>query len=316
MKFFTFSVLYLLSFSLTAQLVNKGDVKISNGTILYISGIDFVNDNGTDHTWSNDGTFIFKGDNFTNDGTMDADAVGTTEFSGDNEQNIYGTSIAYFHNLNINNANNSVIQNYIVDTDNMDVSDGASDFDYKVVTDQALFVNDVITLNGDVRLMGTAQLVQTHTGATANTGTKYIWMDQQGTADQYWYNYWSSPVNRDGEWQVGYLKDGATGDDVTQDSYPTVQIAYNTNATEDLPAQTEHPVYLNSYWMWVFRNGADGTYDGWIQVKHNGPIYPGEGYTMKGPGVDKDLNTANSDTPPLIMKVGLFRDSQMMEIIV
>ena len=75
-----------LSFSALGQFINKGDVKISSGTTVYIQGVDFVNDNGTTHTWSNDGQFIFKGDNFTNNGTMDdTSTTGSTEFSGSNE---------------------------------------------------------------------------------------------------------------------------------------------------------------------------------------------------------------------------------------
>ncbi len=296
MKLFYFSIITLWSLALSAQLTNKGDFKITSGSTVYISGLDIVNDNGTSHIWSNDGHFIFKGDNFTNNGTMDAAATGTTEFSGVNQQAIKGTSTAYFHNLNINNANNAVVQESIVDTDNMTVSDGAVDFDYKVLTDKSLTVNDVATLNGDVRMEGSAQLIQTHAGVSNNTGGKYLWIDQQGTTNQYWYNYWSAPVNRGGVWRMMYLKDGAQGDNVNQNKYPDVQIISNNNATNDLPGQT-HPVTLNAYWVYAFKNALDGSYQGWYDnhIQQNGTVSPGEGYTMKGPGVDKDLNAANGN---------------------
>ncbi len=292
MKILYFVFLSFLSLGLQAQLVNKGDLKIMPGTTLYVSGIDVTNDNGTNHIWSNDGNFIFKGDNFTNNGTMDADGTGTTEFSGANLQHILGSEIAYFHNLNISNANNSVFQEAFVDADNLTVNDGAADFDYRVFTDYSLTVNDNVTLNGDLRLSGTSQLLQTHAGTTANTGDKYIWIDQQGTTNQYWYNYWSAPVNQNGVWKVRMLRDGAQGDDVDQSKYPLINIVDNRNATSDLPAQS-HPVYLNAYWMWSFPNGPDGSYTGWVHIKQNGALNPGEGYTMKGPGVDANLNSAN-----------------------
>ena len=296
MKKILFIALITLSASLSAQVINKGDVKISSGTTFYIEGVDFVNDNAG-HTWSNDGQVIFKGDNFTNNGTMDAAATGTTEFSGTNEQNILGTQTANFHNLNVNNANNSVVQQSMVETDNMSLSDGSKDFDYKVNTDKALTVNDALTTNGDLRLKGTSQLVQTHTGTTSNSGSKYIWIDQQGTTNQYWYNYWSAPVNQSGVWKVMYLRDGAQGDDEQQSTYPQIRYVDNTQATGDLPAQS-HPVYLNAYWMYAFKNGPDGTYQGWIDnhIKQNGSVNPGEGYTMKGPGVDASLNVANGNS--------------------
>ncbi len=295
MKLFFSSVLSFLFLTLNAQLINKGDLKISAGSTLYVSGLDVINDNGNTYTWSNNGNFIFKGDNFTNNGTMDATATGSTEFSGANQQTINGTSVAYFHNLNINNANNSVIQNSFVDTDNMTVSDGAKDFDYKVATDKSLTVNDALTTNGDIRFIGTSQLLQTHTGATSNTGTKYIWIDQQGTTNQYYYNYWSAPVNQGGVWKMMYLRDGALGDDNLQSKYPQVQIVDNQNATSDLPPQTAHPVYLNAQWVYAFKNDLDNSYQGWYNnhIKQNGTVVPGEGYTMKGPGVDQNLNAAN-----------------------
>ncbi len=295
MKLFYFSIISLFSIGLSAQLINKGDLKIMSGTTLYVSGIDVTNDNGTSYTWSNDGNFVFKGDNFTNNGTMDANATGTTEFSGVNEQHILGTEVAYFHNLNISNANNSVIQESFVDTDNMTVNDGTTDFDYKVFTDKSLTVNDAVTLNGDLRMMGTAQLMQTHTGVTANTGGKYLWIDQQGTTNQYWYNYWSAPVNQSGVWKVRMLRDGAQGDDIDQGKYPQIAITDNANATNDLPTQA-HPVTLNAYWMWSFPNGPDDSYAGWVHIRQNGSLNPGEAYTMKGPGVDAALNAANGSS--------------------
>ena len=279
-------------FSINAQFINKGDLKISSGTTLYVTGIDITNDNGTSHTWSNDGTVVFKGDNFTNDGTMDDSANGTTEFSGPNEQRIKGTSVSYFHNLNIDNTNNSVIQESFVDSDNMTVSDGSKDFDYKVATDKSLTVNDALTTNGDIRLMGTSQLVQTHTGATSNGGSKYIWIDQQGTTNQYRYNFWSAPVNRGGSWQMGYLKDGAQGDDDTQSTYPTINTTSSTAATNDI-TNTSHPVTLNEYWVWTY-NGLDNNASSWIHLQSSTAVNPGEGYTMKGPGVKGDLTDGNA----------------------
>ena len=280
--------------TLNAQLINKGDLKITSGTTLYVTGTGITNDNGS-HVWSNDGTVVFKGDTFTNNGTMDdTSTTGTTEFSGTNQQNITGTSTSNFHNLNINNTNNSVVQQSTVATDNMTVSDGSVDFDYKVATDLSLTVNDVLTTNGDIRLIGTSQLVQTHTGATSNGGSKYIWIDQQGTTNQYRFNYWSSPVNQGGTWQMGYLKDGAQGDDDTKTSYPTILTTSSTAATGDI-SNTSHPVTLNEYWVWTY-NGLDNNNSSWIHLQSSTAVSPGVGYTMKGPGVKGDLTNGNGSS--------------------
>ena len=222
---------------------------------------------------------------------MDSGANGTTEFSGANQQTITGTSTAYFHNLNINNSSNSVVQQSMIETDNMTVSDGSKDFDYKVATDKALTVNDALITDGDIRFMGTSQLVQTHTGTTSNSGSGYIWIDQQGTTNQYRYNYWSSPVNRGGIWQMGYLKDGALGDDDTKASYDDIGTLDSGANSNDLPAQS-HPVTLNSHWVYTFY-GPDGDYASWSHVGDTGSLSPGEGYTMKGPGVTASLANGN-----------------------
>jgi len=277
-----------------AQLTNKGDVKIMSGTTVYVNGLDLVNDNGS-HVWSNDGTLVFKGNNFTNNGTMDDNAGGTTEFSGDNEQFINGSNTAYFHQLNISNSNNSVNQETMVDTDNMDVSDGAEDFDYKVITDKALFVHDALTVNGDIRLKGSSQLIQTHSNTSQVSGSKYLWVDQQGTSNQYRYNFWSSPVNQSGSWKLDYLRDGATGDDENQSNYPLVNyIVDGSNGTGDINNEGgSHPVTLNAYWIWTLKNGPDASNAGWGNIQNTGEVYPGEGYTMKGPGVKADLTNGN-----------------------
>ncbi len=295
MKTFISFFAFLLTFIMTGQLVNKGNLVVSSGTTLYINNLDVLNDNGTSYVWSNNGTVIVKGGNFTNNGTMDATSSGTTEFSGNTEQHIKGTAIAYFNNLYINNANNAVIQDFLIESNNITVENGAADFDYKVSNGQSLTVRNAAALNGDLRLIGTAQLVQTHTGTTSNSGTQYLWVDQQGTTNQYYYNYWSAPVNRGGVWRMMYLKDGALGDNIDQTKYPDVQIVSNSNATSDLPAQTAHPVALNAYWVYGFKNGLDGGYQGWYDnhLQQNGTTNPGEGYTMKGPGVDANLNAAN-----------------------
>ncbi|HFX17511.1 MAG TPA: hypothetical protein ENK64_00015, partial [Flavobacteriales bacterium] len=298
MKYIPLKLLFFLfvTNTLVAQIVNKGDIKISWGTNVYISGLDIINDN-SGHLWSNNGTVIFKGDNFTNDGDMDANATGTTEFSGANEQYINGSNTAYFHNLVVNNTNNSVIQQTFVDADNLRVNDGAKDFDYKVVNDKSLTVNDVVTSNGDIRMIGTAQLIQTHPGASSNSGSKYLWIDQSGTTNQYWYNYWSAPVNQSGLWKIIYLRDGAEGDDNNISKYPLIQTIVSSAPSNDLPTQISHPVTLNAYWIFGFKNGLDGDYQTWFDnhLQDTGTVTPGEGYTMKGPGVDANLNNGNGN---------------------
>ncbi len=276
-------------------LINETTFYIAPGSTVYLSGVDFLNDVGA--TYTNEGELYFGGVNFTNDGTMTQTTQGTSTFFGSTDQSIKGTQVANFNHLIIDHTDGMVTQEENeVHTNIMTVNDGGADFDYRVQDAYPLYIQDALTIDGDIRLIGDAQLVQTHTGISQVTGTGFLWKDQQGTTNQYMYNYWSSPVNQGGVWKAGYLKDGALGDNLTQASYGDIRWADNYNATGDLPAQS-HPVYINAYWIYAFINGVDGSYDGWTDnhIKNTGTINPGEGYTMKGPGVDKDLNPANGD---------------------
>ncbi len=291
------SLFFLLFVSLSGfaqiTLINQGTFYVSPGTTVYLSGVDLQNSAGA--TYTNEGDFYFAGTTFTNNGTMTQTTQGTTTFTGSNDQLIKGSEIANFNHLIINHTDGMVTQEENeVHTNVMTVNDGGADFDYRVQDAFPLYIQDNLTIDGDIRLIGDAQLVQTHTGSSQVSGTKYIWKDQQGTSNQYMYNYWSAPVNRGGIWKARYLKDGALGDNISQASYGDIRWADNYNATGDLPVQS-HPVYLNAYWIYAFRNGPDGSYDGWFDnhIKHTGNLNPAEGYTMKGPGVDKDLNPAN-----------------------
>jgi len=299
LPFYTlFFVLFLKSFQLQAQLTNKGNFIISSNspTYVYINGIDLINDNGTTYTYKNEGNVIFTGANFVNNGTMVQTMQGVTKLTGNNAQNIKGTQAAYFNNLVVDNTSNTVTQvENDVHTNAMTVNDGTADFDYKVNDGFPLYVKDALTTNGDIRLVGEAQLIQTHTGTSQVSGSKYIWIDQQGTTNQYYYNYWSAPVNRNSVWKVSYLKDGANGDNMQKSTYGDIQTVNNTNSVNDLPAQTSHPVFLNAYWFYAFKNGAADSSQGWVDnhIQDTGTVNPAEGYTMKGPGVDAFLQAAN-----------------------
>ncbi len=290
---FLFFIFISLSGFAQITLINKGTFYVSPGTTVYLSGVNLLNDAGA--TYTNEGNFYFAGTTFTNNGSMTQTTQGTTTFTGSSDQSIKGSEIANFNQLIIDHTDGMVTQEENeVHTNTMTINDGNADFDYRTADALPLYVQDNLVVDGDLRLIGEAQLIQTHTGTSLVSGTKYIWKDQQGTSNQYMYNYWSSPVNRGGIWKARFLKDGALGDDLTQSSYGDIRWADNYNATGDLPTQS-HPVYLNAYWIYAFRNGLDGSYDGWFDnhIKHTGTLNPAEGYTMKGPGVDKDLNPAN-----------------------
>ncbi len=295
-------LLFFLSFSSFGQiqLTNQGTFYISPGTDVALAGVDLLNAAGA--TYTNEGNLYFAGTLFTNNGTMTQTNVGTTTFTGNTDQSIKGTSIAYFNQLIIDHSglNGMVTQEENeVHTNSMQILNGNSDFDYRIQDGFPLYVSNNLDIgtSADLRLIGEAQLIQTHTGGSQVTGAGFLWKDQQGTTNQYMYNYWSAPVNRGGIWKARFLKDEALGNNISKSNYGDIRWADNTNATSDLPSQS-HPVYLNANWVYTFRNGLDGSYDAWFagHIKNTGSVNPAEGYTMKGPGVDKDLNAANGNS--------------------
>lgn len=131
-----------------------------------------------------------------------------------------------------------------------------------------LEVDNQIEINGTIDLLGEAQLIQNHMNTTSNSGTGELRVSQQGVSNLNNYNYWSSPVNRSGAWQIGYLEDG--------NGVVNFTTAANANPTTS-------PITLSSRWLYDF-NAVSGEYAGWNVLTTTSNLTPGRGYTMKGSG--------------------------------
>lgn len=131
-----------------------------------------------------------------------------------------------------------------------------------------LEVENQVEINGEIDLLGEAQLIQNHTNTTSNSGTGFLKLRQQGTSNTYNYNYWSAPVNTSGSWQIGNLED-ANG-------------VVNFHAAFDANPSTT-PITLSNRWLYDF-NAVSGEYAGWNFLSPTSTLTPGRGYTMKGSG--------------------------------
>lgn len=135
-----------------------------------------------------------------------------------------------------------------------------------VIDGVLLEVEDDMTIYGTLDLNGEAQLIQNHTGPTTNSGSGVLIKRQQGTNNLYNYNYWSSPVNTGGLWQIGNLED--------------VDGVINFHTNPDADSSTT-PITLSSRWLYQF-NGTEEDYSQWSALTTTSNIAPGIGYTMKG----------------------------------
>lgn len=154
-----------------------------------------------------------------------------------------------------------------------------------------------LELDGTIDLEDESQLVQTENSILDQDSGGYIERDQQGTANSFNYNYWSSSVgtttplgiNQKGSGVaninsshklVAILFDG-TGADGTGGALPYPKEINFQPKYWAADAGITTPIIISSYWLYTF-NGADNNYGAWKPIDENTMLLAGEGYTMKG----------------------------------
>ena len=157
------------------------------------------------------------------------------------------------------------------------VKDGS----YVFMTNQYMTVTQDVNLNntGNFYLRNTSQLLQKGSGASINTGTGKLSVFQEGTVNNFQYNYWCSPVGN-----------GAAGNPfgVALLNRPTGLIT--STAAEILPTNNYNgtttggagsTMQIAPYWIWKFVS-LSPVYANWQYIGSTQAINPGEGFTMKG----------------------------------
>lgn len=158
---------------------------------------------------------------------------------------------------------------------------------------QELKNNWYLELDGAIDLEDESQLVQTENSMLDQDSGGYIERDQQGTANSFNYNYWSSSV---GEITPLGINQKGIGTASTNESYTLNNVLMDgTLASEpnkygvinfqpaywSADAGITNPIIISSYWLYTF-NGTDNSYGAWKSINKNTPLIAGEGYTMKG----------------------------------
>lgn len=157
------------------------------------------------------------------------------------------------------------------------VKDGS----YVFMTNQYMTVMQDVNLNntGNFYLRNTSQLLQKGSGASVNSGTGKLSVFQEGTVNNFQYNYWCSPVGS-----------GAAGNPfgVSLLNRPTGLIT--STAAEILPIGNYNgttaggaggTMQIAPYWIWKFVS-LSPVYANWQHVANTVTLNPGEGFTMKG----------------------------------
>lgn len=152
-----------------------------------------------------------------------------------------------------------------------------------------IFVKDYVelnTANSTVFLRNEGQLLQGSTASGGvNRGVGFVSVFQEGTANNYGYNYWCSPV--------GVPSAGAGNNafvlnqvvkrptDITNMQTPTFTSSYNGSSTNSA---------LSISNRWIYKYTASNNYSNWSYVGDSGSVSSGLGFTMKG--VSGDDTTA------------------------
>lgn len=147
------------------------------------------------------------------------------------------------------------------------------------VNNEQVFITSDLELNAansNFYLRNEGQLLQGTAGAGANKGVGALSAYQEGTSNNYGYNYWCSPVGvpaagaGNNAFGIGQLKrpSGVT-------TYGGESIISSLDGTS-----TNSTLAISDRWIYKFINS--NLYSSWVYVGSASTINAGEGFTMKG----------------------------------
>ncbi len=166
---------------------------------------------------------------------------------------------------------------------------------YVYVADKYLYVQQDVNIQntGNLYLRNESQLLQAKTGSSANAGAGKLSVFQEGTVNNFAYNYWCSPVGN------SITASGNETFGITMLNQPTSAIV-STPATM-LSMSTNNGVAnpLGISQGWIFKYLSSSLYSQWFGVYSASTLNPGEGFTMKGTaGTDATFTDAGVTNNP------------------
>lgn len=129
--------------------------------------------------------------------------------------------------------------------------------------------------NGHVYLRDESQLLQKTTSTSTNSGLGNLSLFQEGTVNNFQYNYWCSPVG------ASSASVGNSPFSITQFHRPTGLITGDPAVMLSNSALDGVAANLSIAPRWIYRFLSSNQYSQWILTRTN-PINAGEGFTMKG----------------------------------
>lgn len=149
---------------------------------------------------------------------------------------------------------------------------------YVYVSDRYLYVRQNVNLqaNSNLYLRNGSQLLQGTTAAGTNSGAGNLSVFQEGSVDNFEYNYWCSPV-------------GNASAAVGNENFGVTQLSAPATVTSSVPAillpnsgfdGSASPLTIAP--RWVFKYTTSTNYSDWVHVGSASNLGAGQGFTMKG----------------------------------
>ncbi|RTL10321.1 MAG: T9SS type A sorting domain-containing protein [Flavobacteriaceae bacterium] len=137
-----------------------------------------------------------------------------------------------------------------------------------------IYTKQNLNLDGNIFLRNQSQLLQGTTGTGSNVGLGSVSIFQEGTVNNYQYNYWCSPVG------IPSLSSGNKNFGISRLFQPTGLISSSNSIITNNLDGISNPLTISQYWIYTFT--TSNTYSQWNYIGSNNLILPGFGFTMKG----------------------------------
>lgn len=194
-------------------------------------------------------------------------------------------TVQYLPNTTLNGT--QVDWNIVETNNNVDISRNVTVLGLKnnanelsVNADNSLIISHYLLIDSFIDLDGESQLIQTEGSDLDENSIGYLERDQQGVANSFNYNYWTSSVGPIGAGSnnADYTISGVLFDGTNASNPLAINFQSSFDAAD---SGGNNPIIISSYWLYKF-NGLNDDYNSWISIDQNSSLIAGEGFTMKG----------------------------------
>ncbi|GAA4246427.1 GEVED domain-containing protein [Winogradskyella damuponensis] len=152
-----------------------------------------------------------------------------------------------------------------------------------VKNDNAIFNNWYLELKGTLDLKEDSQLIQNEYSDLVTSVSGKILRRQEGTANKYWYNYWSSPVGVPKN--TPFIDNNSSANNVNNSTYNLGLLKDQDGNNFAFTNQYDETGKISRSWLYTYKNGV--TYYDYESLDENSSLSPGVGYTQKGTGISE-----------------------------